>query len=221
MQYDQFIGEVVNRARLPSQGEAVAAVRATLQTLAERLAGGAADNLAAQLPTEIGEYLRQVPMAELPLRMSLDEFFLRVSEREHVDLPDAIYHARVVMEVVREAVSSGTLENIRAQLPDEYDRLFEATSVGAMPVTEGGQEALTEPVQAEEMPVAEIATTAPPEPTRRRRAAATERTRASKVSSTRKKAASKAPAKTAGRKSRATSKRATAGRQGTRRSSAR
>ena len=50
MQYDQFIGEVQNRARLPSEGEAIAAVRATLQTLAERLAGGATDNLAAQLP---------------------------------------------------------------------------------------------------------------------------------------------------------------------------
>jgi uncharacterized protein (DUF2267 family) len=58
MPYDEFIGQVQNAAHPGSQREAVAAIRATLQTLGERLAGGAADNLAAQLPRQAGEYLR-------------------------------------------------------------------------------------------------------------------------------------------------------------------
>ncbi len=44
MQYDQFVGQVQSRAPLASNGEAIAAIRATLETLGERLAGGAAAN---------------------------------------------------------------------------------------------------------------------------------------------------------------------------------
>ncbi|MEH2241168.1 hypothetical protein [Nostoc sp.] len=34
-------------------------------------------------------------------RFSLDEFFGRVSQRESIDLPDAVHHARVVIEVLK------------------------------------------------------------------------------------------------------------------------
>jgi uncharacterized protein (DUF2267 family) len=138
MQYDEFVGQVQNRARLASRGEAVSAIRATLETLGERLAGGAADNLAAQLPSEIGEYLRYSLPSDSPLgtKFGLDEFFQRMATREKIDLPIATYHARVVTEVLQEAVSPGELEKIRAQLPDEFDRLFAAGSVGAMPPRE-------------------------------------------------------------------------------------
>lgn len=40
MQYEQFVGQVQNRGRMASQGEAVRAICATLETLGERLAGG-------------------------------------------------------------------------------------------------------------------------------------------------------------------------------------
>ncbi|MBI4787182.1 MAG: DUF2267 domain-containing protein [Chloroflexi bacterium] len=135
MQYDEFVGQVQNRARLASNGEAVTAIRATLQTLAERLAGGAAENLAAQLPREIGEYLRDSSVGELSAgeRLSLDEFFARVSRREQKDLPTAIHDARVVCEVLQEAVSAGEIEKIRAQLPAEYGRLFDVGSTGRAP----------------------------------------------------------------------------------------
>jgi uncharacterized protein (DUF2267 family) len=132
MRYDEFIGQVQNRARLSSTEEAVKAIRATLETLAERLAGGEPKDLASQLPEEIGVYLHH-ERAGSGERFSLDEFFKRVSEREGVDLPASIYHARVVIEVLSEAVSRGQMNDVRAQLPEEYDRLFEAGSQGAMP----------------------------------------------------------------------------------------
>ena len=59
MEHDEFIGQVQARARLDSRGAAEQATRATLETLGERLSEGAAENLAAQLPHEIGEHLRR------------------------------------------------------------------------------------------------------------------------------------------------------------------
>jgi len=129
MKFDEFVGHVQNRAQMASTGEAVSAVRATLQTLGERLYGGEADDLAAQLPEEIGAYLTLGNGNEI---FSLEEFLRRVAERESVDYPDAVYHVRVVMEVVGEAVTPGELDDVRAQLPIEYDPLFEAGSTGEM-----------------------------------------------------------------------------------------
>ncbi|WP_082726064.1 DUF2267 domain-containing protein [Limnochorda pilosa] len=56
MRHDESIGHVQDRAGLSSRGEAERATQATLQTLAERLAGGAAENLASQLPPQIHSY---------------------------------------------------------------------------------------------------------------------------------------------------------------------
>jgi len=129
MDYDEFVGEVHHRAQFASSGEAVRAIRATLQTLGERLFGNEADHLAAQLPEEIGTYLT---MEEQKEAFPLDEFFQRVSDREEVDLPDATYHARVVIEVIEEAVTGNELDDVRAQLPAGYAPLFEAGSEGDM-----------------------------------------------------------------------------------------
>jgi uncharacterized protein (DUF2267 family) len=59
LKYDEFIGQVRHRAGLGSHAEAERATRATLETLAERLAGGEAHDLAAQLPPELARYLEQ------------------------------------------------------------------------------------------------------------------------------------------------------------------
>ncbi len=131
MQYDEFVGEVQNRARLPSQADAVRAIQATLETLAERIAAGEASDLAAQLPPELGTFLRDVEETE---RFPVDDFFLRVAAKETADLPDAVHHARAVMSVLQDAVTAGEIEDVRAQLPDEYGPLFEAGSEGEMDI---------------------------------------------------------------------------------------
>jgi len=129
MQYDQFVGQVQHRARVASRGEAVSAIRATLETLSDRLVGGESKDLAAQLPREIGLFLRSA-LAGQSQRLSLEEFYKRVSIRGNVDLPKAIHHAHAVMEVLQEAVSKGEIDDIRAQLPAEFNRLFETTKEG-------------------------------------------------------------------------------------------
>jgi uncharacterized protein (DUF2267 family) len=129
MNYDKFLGKVQNQARLPTTADAVKATRATLEVLGQRLHGGEADDLASQLPSEIGLYLKQAEPSEA---FDLDEFFKRVSQREDIDLPDAIFHSRAVISVLTEAVTPGEIEDVRAQLTQEYDPLFEAGSEGSM-----------------------------------------------------------------------------------------
>ncbi len=131
MEYDEFVGEVANRAQLPSRGDAVRAIQATLETLAERIKEGEADDLAAQLPLELGTFLKDVETTE---RFSVDDFFLRVAAKETADLPDAVHHARVVIDVLQDAITTGEVEDVLAQLPDNYKPLFEAGSEGELDI---------------------------------------------------------------------------------------
>ncbi len=127
MNFDEFVGEVQHRARLASEGEAIRAISATFQALGERLYGGEVENLAAQLPREISAYLQT---AQEQTSYSLDEFFEKVAEYEELDLPESVHHTRAVIDVMQDAVSAGEMRDVRAQLPEEYDALFEAGSTG-------------------------------------------------------------------------------------------
>ena len=132
MRYDEFIGQVQHRAGLGSHAEAERATRATLETLAERLAGGEAHDLASQLPAELARSL-EAPDAGIGAKLTLDEFFELVSERERADLPTATFHARVVIGVLTEAVSQGEIQDVRVQLPAAFAQLFNVENVGDLP----------------------------------------------------------------------------------------
>ncbi len=121
MTYEHFIGQVQHRAKLPSEGDALRAVEATLQTLAERLEEHEAKHLASQLPMALRPF---VEGGEHRIRRSLNEFLQCISEREKVGLPTSTYHARVIMEVLQEAVSPGEIEDVLANLPADWAPLF-------------------------------------------------------------------------------------------------
>jgi uncharacterized protein (DUF2267 family) len=125
MQFDQFIGQVQHRARLASRGEAERVTRVVLETLAERLAGGEAKDLAAQLPMIVKDYILDYPHAGAGHDMKLREFYERIGERLHAPMPEAAFWARAVMSVVQEAVSAGELQDVRGQLGQEFAPLFE------------------------------------------------------------------------------------------------
>ncbi|WP_165985474.1 DUF2267 domain-containing protein [Streptomyces sp. YIM 98790] len=137
MQHDQFIGEVQNKAGLDSRGAAERATRASLETLSERIPAGLADNIAAQLPHEIGEHMRRVATApDVPytgMRMTTQEFFDRVASRSGAKGPAAVYQARCVMEVVGEATQGGLMTKVREALPDELCNVLLAGSTGHVP----------------------------------------------------------------------------------------
>ena len=123
MQYEEFLNKVQDRIGPAQLDEASRAIIATLETLGERVSGGEANDLAEQLPEELKEPLQQA--SEDNEEFSLDEFLGRVGEREDVETDAARNHASAVMTVLREAVTGGELDNIRAQLPQEFESLFE------------------------------------------------------------------------------------------------
>jgi uncharacterized protein (DUF2267 family) len=120
--YDQFVGHVQNRAHLPSRGDAETIIRATFETLGERLQPEAASHVAAQLPPELARHLKDRTFEHLSLR----NFCERVAEREHTDVEKSMFHTRCVLETLSTAVSEGVVEKLRLQLPKEFQLLLES-----------------------------------------------------------------------------------------------
>jgi uncharacterized protein (DUF2267 family) len=135
MRYDEFVGAVQQRARLATREAAEAATRATLETLGERLTAGAAGDLAAQLPPEAAEPLRRRP-GGLETR-DLDDWIDAVARRERCERAEAAFHARAVLDVVRDAVSAGQADKIEDQLPPPLRSLWRAGPDGEWDAPEG------------------------------------------------------------------------------------
>lgn len=129
MDFHHFIGQIQDRARLGTTQAAVNATHATLSTLGERLTEGERKDLAAQLPQEVGHYLIEGDSGQT---FDIDAYFSRISAREHSDVQDAVYHSRVVLEVLQEAVSPGEIRQIKDQLPPEFYSVFESGSSGKL-----------------------------------------------------------------------------------------
>jgi uncharacterized protein (DUF2267 family) len=118
---DEFVKRVQERGALGSREEAERAIKATLETLKQRLAGNEPDNLAAQLPEDLADPLRGEGGRE---GFALAEFYRRVAEKEGVDESRAIRDARAVALVLQEAVTTGEMDDVRHQLKNEYAELF-------------------------------------------------------------------------------------------------
>jgi uncharacterized protein (DUF2267 family) len=128
MKHDEFIGRVQHLAQMSSRGDAERATWATLQTLGERLAGGETKDFAAQLPPQLAQYALS-GLAGMGERFSVEEFLLRVCDREGVTPQVVPRHACAVLCVLQEALTQGEVQDIRSQLPKEYDSLFDASNL--------------------------------------------------------------------------------------------
>ena len=121
MKHDEFVAEVRTLADLDDNQQAEKAIRTTLETLRERLAGNEPSNLADQLPEELADAVRGEGGRE---SFSLQEFYSRVAEKEGVDPTEAVRHARAVAAVLKAGVTTGEIDDIREQLKPEYEELF-------------------------------------------------------------------------------------------------
>ncbi|SCL28884.1 DUF2267 domain-containing protein [Micromonospora inyonensis] len=131
MNYDTFVDQVAQRAGVPST-RAVELTRATLETLAERLTGGEALDLAAQLPKPLQLLLRKTPSTEHAQRFGAAEFVARAGQRADADPVATRTGIRAVFATLREAISGGEFDDVTAQLPRDYRDLVEAaTTTGA------------------------------------------------------------------------------------------
>ena len=121
MKHDEFIARVRNLAEVHTNEEAERAIRATLETLRERLAGNEPNNPANQLPPETADPLRAEGGRD---SFSLAEFYRRVADKEGVEELEAIRHARAVVTVTEESVTTGEMGHVRDQVNPDYTELF-------------------------------------------------------------------------------------------------
>jgi uncharacterized protein (DUF2267 family) len=139
MRYGTFLTIVERQAGL-DRPEAERAVKATLQTLAERITGGEADDLAAFLPRELRAYL--TPAVEAAEAFDLPEFLRRVAVRESVDEHTALEHAMAVFVAIGAAVAPGEVHDMASQLPRDYEPLLQAAGLGR---AQASDRAISEP----------------------------------------------------------------------------
>jgi uncharacterized protein (DUF2267 family) len=116
-----FLRRVADHAGTDEQ-TARRAAEAVLETLAERIAAGEVDDIAAYLSAELRAPLERGKAASggKATRMSLDEFVGRVADREDVPWEQALEHARAVLTTLREALPSDELSDLLDELPSSY-----------------------------------------------------------------------------------------------------
>lgn len=125
MQYDEFITQVRDIGQLGTFDDAARVTTTVFEVLGQRLSGGEADDLAAQLPTELKTPLdRHTGDAEA---FDVDDFLRRVADREGdgTSPEHARAHARAVLTTVARTVSAGEVDNLRSQLPAGYSALMD------------------------------------------------------------------------------------------------
>lgn len=125
MNDNEFLTLVATRSGMSSE-QATAVTRATLTTLAERIDGGEARDLAGQLPAGLKAYA--FGGSETAERFGLDVFVQRVSGRADVDADRARDGVTAVFDVLREALGPSDYEQAVAQLPAEYGDVVDQTA---------------------------------------------------------------------------------------------
>ncbi|MEW5810467.1 MAG: DUF2267 domain-containing protein [Actinomycetota bacterium] len=120
MQYDEFITRVAMNADLP-QEQAATLTRATLATLADRISGGEAKDLAAQLPAPLQSAL--VSTQENAQAFSFEEFVARTAGAASTDTDVAERAVDAVFVTLRDAVTPGEFDDVLSQLPADFHRL--------------------------------------------------------------------------------------------------
>jgi uncharacterized protein (DUF2267 family) len=118
---ERIIKRVAERAEIDSE-TARRATEATLETLAERISAGQADDLRGWLPRELRPPIDRAIQAkgEPAVPFSVDEFADRVARREGVSANEARAHARAVLRTLRDAVSKKEFRDTLEQLPREF-----------------------------------------------------------------------------------------------------
>jgi uncharacterized protein (DUF2267 family) len=121
MQNDEFVKAVRERAQIPDRDDAERTAVAVLQALADRLTGGEADDLLAQLPEPLKSRISVTPEAD---PMTPDEFVDRIARELELPRVEARDRVRAVFSVLREAVTPGEFEDVLSQLDRDYVELL-------------------------------------------------------------------------------------------------
>lgn len=126
MKYNEFINTVVDNGGAADRESAQAVTSIVLADLGQRLQGDEAEDLAAQLPEELKATVTEHKDAE-PVVDDVDDFLRRVAQHlgHGVDPDQAREKARAVFVTLRQSISPGEIDDVRAQLPAGFEPLFE------------------------------------------------------------------------------------------------
>ncbi|OIB56329.1 DUF2267 domain-containing protein [Natrialba sp. SSL1] len=130
MQLDEFYGHVQERSHLDTRDRTETATAAVLDTLGETLTQGQAEDVARQLPPELGDRLADA--THDGAGYDRDDFTNRVSERLQEDDPesdDVARYIEAVTDAIAASLTMGERENLTAQLDAELQPLFEGVTV--------------------------------------------------------------------------------------------
>lgn len=122
LSYEDFISLVQTRADLSFES-ANKATRAVLNTLGERISGGEAKEVAAELPRELGAHLEKAQGAPAE-SFSEDDFYERVAERMGSDSQQARRVTQEVFSAVENAVSRDEMSDAKSELPGRLKELI-------------------------------------------------------------------------------------------------
>ncbi|MGN9809269.1 DUF2267 domain-containing protein [Micromonospora sp. BQ11] len=125
MNDNEFVALVATRSGMSSE-QAAAVTQATLTTLAERIDGGEARDLADHLPGDLRAYA--FGGSETAERFGLDVFVARVSGRADLDADQARDGVTAVFDVLRDALDPTDYEQVVTQLPAEYGDVADQTA---------------------------------------------------------------------------------------------
>ncbi|BAY22066.1 hypothetical protein NIES2100_18290 [Calothrix sp. NIES-2100] len=127
MEYNEFITHVQSLAQSNSRAEAERAIFATLETIEERIGSAQAQELAAQLPDELRNYLK-ASQKESAQSFNLQEFIARTSQKENIDPIMAVNHVRAVFAVLQNAVPPEKFTAFHTHFSHDYEELFTTAS---------------------------------------------------------------------------------------------
>ena len=123
MEYDEFITHVQSLTQSDSREEAERATRATLETLKERIAAHEAEELAANLPQQLGDYLRG-KQGDSGGSFNLQEFIARASQKEDIEPTTVAIHVRAVFTVLQNAISPEVFAALHSHFSHDYEEMF-------------------------------------------------------------------------------------------------
>lgn len=123
MEYNDFIKNVQSLAQSNSREDTEIAIRATLETLKERISGDEAANLSQQLPAEFGDCLRGRE-GKPEQSFNLQDFIARTSQKENLEPTTTAMHVRAVFAVLQNAIKPEEFAKLHRHFSHDYEEMF-------------------------------------------------------------------------------------------------
>ena len=128
MEYTEFITHVQSLTQSESREEAEVATRATLGIIKQIVPSNEREELAVQIPQELGKYLCGSE-TEPVQSFHLQEFIERISQKESLAPTISIIHVRAVFAVLQNAVTPEKFRKFYDYFSHDYKELFNVSLI--------------------------------------------------------------------------------------------